>query len=40
MTFVVLMLVLFGLLLLFSGAENKSIAEYAQEWIGGAQTNG
>jgi hypothetical protein len=37
MTFIILMLILFGLLFVFSGIENKSISGYATEWIGQAQ---
>lgn len=36
MTFVTLLFVIGGLMLTFSGIENKSIVAYAQEWIGGA----
>ena len=35
MTFVTLLFLLTGLLLLFSAIENQSIIQYAQTWIGG-----
>lgn len=35
MAFVVIMLLLFGLLLVFSGVENTSIVDYANKFIGG-----
>jgi len=36
MTFIILMLVLGGLTLIFSGVENKSLAAYLQGWLGGS----
>lgn len=36
MTFVIILLILGGLTLIFSGIENKSLAEYLQTWIGGS----
>lgn len=36
MTFIIILLILGGLTLIFSGVENKSLAAYLQEWIGGS----
>ena len=35
MTFIIILLILGGLTLVFSGIENKSLASYLQSWIGG-----
>lgn len=35
MTFVIILLVLGGLALLFSGIENQPITTYLKSWIGG-----
>lgn len=35
MTFIIILLILGGLTLVFSGVENKSLAAYLQSWIGG-----
>jgi hypothetical protein len=36
MTFLIILLLLGGLALIFSGVENKSLASYLQTWIGGS----
>jgi len=36
MTFVIILLILGGLTLIFSGIENKSLATYLQSWLGGS----
>lgn len=36
MTFIILILILGGLALIFSGIENKSLAAYLQSWLGGS----
>lgn len=35
MTFIIILLILGGLTLIFSGIENKNLAAYLQSWIGG-----
>lgn len=35
MTFIIILLILGGLALVFSGVENQSLAAYLQSWIGG-----
>jgi len=35
MTFLIIILILGGLTLIFSGIEKKSLASYLQGWIGG-----
>jgi len=36
MTFIIIILILFGLTLIFSGIEKKSLAAYLQSWLGGS----
>lgn len=35
MTFVIILLILGGLALIFSGVENQSLVDYLKTWIGG-----
>lgn len=39
MTFVIILLILGGLTLIFSGVENKSLAVYLQGWLGGSSAS-
>lgn len=36
MTFIIILLILGGLTLIFSGIENVSLASYLRQWLGGA----
>lgn len=38
MTFIIILLILGGLTLVFSGVENVSLAAYLQTWIGGGKS--
>jgi len=38
MTFVILLLLLAGLALLFSGIENQALVPYLQSWLGGGSS--